>query len=292
MYLKSEYSSFSWCSIFVEHSSVNFDFVPHQHNFAEAVIILSGSADHLVADRRYPLKPGDTFVIKEGVAHGFQNVHDLQLINLMYDAKLLLQESYNLRTIPGFFPLFIAEPELRLLSDYPFMLSLGPKDRSYVTMMADFIADQLSEDNANHEPCIRASFLALLSFLAVRYEAHVSQSPHAQCLAKAIHFIQLNADKPIRVADIAASAYLSSRQLERLFRQYHQCSPNEYLIRHRLWCAFSLLLQGDESIGSVAARCGFSDASYFSRAFKQYYGIRPNDVGRFICTDHGAVLQP
>lgn len=55
--------------------------------------------------------------------------------------------------------------------------------------------------------------------------------------------------------------------------------PPASLIRScRLKRAKEMLEQGDCSIAEVAMKCGFSDAKYFSTAFKKYYGISPSKL--------------
>jgi AraC-like DNA-binding protein len=49
----------------------------------------------------------------------------------------------------------------------------------------------------------------------------------------------------------------------------------------RLRFAFNELsnaLNRDETIGSVAYRCGFASDSHFARLFRQTFGVRPTDV--------------
>lgn len=56
--------------------------------------------------------------------------------------------------------------------------------------------------------------------------------------------------------------------------------PPASLIRScRMQKAKSLLVEGKLSVGEVALTCGFTDAKYFSTAFKKFYGISPSKVG-------------
>lgn len=55
--------------------------------------------------------------------------------------------------------------------------------------------------------------------------------------------------------------------------------PPASLIRScRLKRAKEMLEQGDYTIAEVAMKCGFSDAKYFSTAFKKYYGVSPSKL--------------
>ena len=61
-------------------------------------------------------------------------------------------------------------------------------------------------------------------------------------------------------------------------RQYGQ-SPVKYFNQKRIEKAQSMIQQyGDSrSVKDIAFACGFEDALYFSRVFKQYVGMRPSD---------------
>ena len=75
---------------------------------------------------------------------------------------------------------------------------------------------------------------------------------------------------------------VSPRHLERLFCEYYGKSPVEYLTEARLRRSLAMLSRTDLDVAEVAERCGFSDPSYFSRVFKQNYGVSPSKVTRRI----------
>ncbi|MEM7110640.1 MAG: helix-turn-helix transcriptional regulator, partial [Bacteroidota bacterium] len=55
-------------------------------------------------------------------------------------------------------------------------------------------------------------------------------------------------------------------------------TPNEFITNIRLTKASQMISTHPEtSISSVAYSCGFSNPSYFSRAFKKKYDISPVD---------------
>jgi AraC-like DNA-binding protein len=56
----------------------------------------------------------------------------------------------------------------------------------------------------------------------------------------------------------------------------------EYLRDYRLRQARTRLSGSDESIAQIAARCGFEDAAYFSRAFKAQFGSSPVEFRRYL----------
>ncbi|MCE7584232.1 helix-turn-helix transcriptional regulator [Vibrio fluvialis] len=76
--------------------------------------------------------------------------------------------------------------------------------------------------------------------------------------------------------DIAQAAFISQRQLERLFKQFLNTSPNQYLREMQLKYAHTLLTNDNPMpIQQVAEQSGFSDSNYFSKCFKKKFTLSP-----------------
>lgn len=65
-----------------------------------------------------------------------------------------------------------------------------------------------------------------------------------------------------------------------LFRKAHEAlndSPLHFIRQVRLRAAVSLLSQGQNNISSIASRVGFRSAAYFTKIFREEYGIPPSE---------------
>ena len=98
---------------------------------------------------------------------------------------------------------------------------------------------------------------------------------HHPKLLAVIDLMEANLEEPLGRADLASSAGLSTRQLERLFRKYLNRSPARYYLELRLNRARLLLLQTNMSVIDVALACGFVSASHFSKCYRDYFGRTP-----------------
>ena len=85
-------------------------------------------------------------------------------------------------------------------------------------------------------------------------------------------------DSDLSVEDLAADMNLSRVQLYRKVKAVTGSSPVELLRTARLNRAYQLLLTRDLSISEVAYQVGFTSPSYFSKCFKEEYGVLPGDV--------------
>lgn len=96
-------------------------------------------------------------------------------------------------------------------------------------------------------------------------------------LNTAIEFIENNLDSKLTLETIAQKAYFSPFHFHRLFSVVMKETPNNFIIRKRIEKAASYLLHQKEiSITEISETLGFSSISNFSKSFKKFYGISPN----------------
>lgn len=59
---------------FIQYGTHDEDLCLHTHaDFSELVIVLSGTATHVVDGEEYPIRKGDVFVISNNTAHGYKH---------------------------------------------------------------------------------------------------------------------------------------------------------------------------------------------------------------------------
>ena len=95
-----------------------------------------------------------------------------------------------------------------------------------------------------------------------------------------LQFIQEHYAEDVSVEQIAASAAISPSECLRCFHDMIGTTPNQYLRDQRTQRAAELLCGTGLQVSEIAAQCGFRDASYFARAFRQVYGCGPTDYRR------------
>ena len=80
----------------------------------------------------------------------------------------------------------------------------------------------------------------------------------------------------IDIGSLALEVYLSHTGLIKKFTKQVGVPPSQYLIMLRMRYAKQLLLLGDMPINEIAARCGYSNAYYFTNAFHKSFGVSPS----------------
>ncbi|MFT6913777.1 MAG: transcriptional regulator GlxA family with amidase domain [Motiliproteus sp.] len=96
-------------------------------------------------------------------------------------------------------------------------------------------------------------------------------------LIKAIEVMLDNLDEQISCQEIAEAASLSTRQLERLFKEHLDTTPNRFYLDQRLDRARILLVQSSLSIVEIASICGFGSTSYFAKCYRARFDHLPRE---------------
>lgn len=86
--------------------------------------------------------------------------------------------------------------------------------------------------------------------------------------------------EPLSVADLAARAHLSARQLSRRFRAATGTSPASWLLAQRVDASRLLLETSDESVEQIGHRVGFPTPAAFRRHFRRWVGVSPSAYRR------------
>ena len=105
----------------------------------------------------------------------------------------------------------------------------------------------------------------------------INQSTISECVIKAIKYITSNLTANLTTSEIATNAFVSKSKLTKHFKKELSMSIQEYLYNVILSEASQLLMCTTLSVSEISDRLGFSDQFYFSRKFRQKYGLSPRD---------------
>ncbi|AZN43219.1 helix-turn-helix domain-containing protein [Paenibacillus albus] len=90
-------------------------------------------------------------------------------------------------------------------------------------------------------------------------------------------YIELHYDEELPVSFFAERYHMSKEHLARLFKQKYDIGIHEYQLQIRMGKAKEWLSDKSLKIQTVSERVGFRDQNYFSKAFKKYTGLTPQE---------------
>ena len=90
--------------------------------------------------------------------------------------------------------------------------------------------------------------------------------------------------EPLRMRDLAREAGVHPVHLARVFRKIEQRTPGEYQQRLQVRAACELLHDPEWPLVVIAAECGFTDQSHFTRVFRKLTGTTPAQLRRTLAS--------
>lgn len=108
------------------------------------------------------------------------------------------------------------------------------------------------------------------------YQPQESRAP-ADIAAEIKTYIDTHYSEDINLDKIAEKFYFSREYVGRIFRAQYGFAVYEYIQQVRMDQALKLLRNPKLSLQAIADCLGYSNANYFSKAFRKFYGISPRD---------------
>jgi transcriptional regulator GlxA family with amidase domain len=94
-------------------------------------------------------------------------------------------------------------------------------------------------------------------------------------LIRVLTLMEARIEDPLTLGEMAESAGITPRQLERLFTDNLHDKPSRYYLKIRLSRAQNLLRQTSLPIAEVAMATGFVSISHFSRVYSKMFNRAP-----------------
>ena len=107
------------------------------------------------------------------------------------------------------------------------------------------------------------------------YRADRTQDALPATVARAIRLFSGNIEEPLTIADAARRLGLSSRQLDRAFRQATGHGPLRYYRKLRMKKARQLVQFSHSSLTEIALAVGYASSAPMSRHYREEFGLNP-----------------
>lgn len=104
------------------------------------------------------------------------------------------------------------------------------------------------------------------------------RSSELKLIRKAAEFIDQNIHGNISIQEISKTVGLNGNKLQSGFQKLHGKTVNQYIQHQRMQIAKNLVENTDKSISEICDIIGLNSRSYFSKLFKEEYGVNPSEL--------------
>lgn len=256
----------------IDFSYKQRDEVLHSHDFYEIVMVKNGSGIHITENKTHPIFHGDIFLIRPGFAHTYEEIKQLEIVNILFTPKALDVDLHDLPKIKGYKEFF--EPDFE--SGYALNL-----EENQFNLITEIVLEMKHEQNSRHvgyDFFLRLSLLRLIGLICRFYSN--SSAPKQNEMTRLLHvlrFMEHRYHEKIQMNELAAIAGMSISSLLREFHNEMGESPINYLINLRLEKAAWQLRNTGKRITEISWATGFQDSNYFSKMFKKKYIASPRE---------------
>lgn len=243
----------------------NYMFQGEIHPHWELTFIDSGELKTTVDQKEYTLKEYDIFLYAPGEFH---------------TQKTTSQEACSYLTV--IFDMIGGDP--KKLSQRVFHAS-----RNIVSTIQAFVS--ATEENTSVANSLCVCYLTEIIVKLMRNEevsaAPVANSPMQQrfeneILNEIIVYINDNIYSPITIEQLCHKFSISRSSLQQLFKKNLDTAPKQYISDLKLKKAKFMIKENKYTISEISDQLGFTSIHYFSRRFKQEFGIAPSDYAKTI----------
>lgn len=247
----------------------------HIHEAVEILYIYAGGYTAYLDDMEYNLFAGDILLIRSGMIH-----------HLVSDAEAT-HGYYVLKIHPDLWR-SLASPQTE--DAYALALSLSRPDSKCCWKQdeipeetkagLDMLIRDYKAEAAYADVAIKLAVGAiLLGLLRTDTAENGGQAGRGREMDKTVYdamgYIRRHYAEDLSTQSMAKHFSLSYSYFSRIFKQIVGKSFKEYVNAVRINHAERLLFSGDKSIGEIAAACGYNNAAYFIKVFRESKGVSP-----------------
>ncbi|MBR6402358.1 MAG: helix-turn-helix domain-containing protein [Eubacterium sp.] len=242
----------------------------HSHTYYELYFFINGDIDFLIGNNSYHLIPGDMVIIPPGIKH-----HAVARENSNRYQRIVfwVQESFYERLVSE-------------STDYEYAFKKAAKDNIYIyhnfssieEKLFDLVQENTGEryGSASRIKIVIDDLILSINRIIYERDNQLKSVRNNDIYSSILTYINTHLTEPILIDDLAREFYISKAHISHTFKKNSGISVHQYITKKRLALFREALIENGE-ITPTYLHCGFNDYSSFYRAFKNEYGISPNE---------------
>lgn len=239
----------------------------HWHHSFEMIHVMNGKLTVYLDENVVSATDGDIVIVNREIIHGYSPKHcTYQVID--FDVEKLLSTTHLCKDSLYIF----TNNHLNILPEVP------EKDSS-IYQVIRHLFQVASTESEGRELFILGTLYELFATILTNHSYTMNSSlpsnKTTEMFKPLLKFIEESYMNSIILSEMASVCGLSVSHFSKLFHDYFQQTPIDYLNSYRVERACLLLTNSKLSLTEIGYRCGFNDSDYFAKVFKKYKKLTP-----------------
>lgn len=245
----------------------------HCHDFLELSYVISGKGRYKINNEHFEVKTGDLMLFNPGIYHR----EYVTSTEILHEIHIGIKD-FCLDNLPK---------DYLMEEGFYGIINFSKQGDNFLNCCKEIIAEQ-KKGEPGFDLILKILAMKLMVIVLRETRNYDINENHNSCTFESseksnivrtiISFMNENYMHDISLDKISKNMYLSPVYISKIFKEETGDSPINYLIKIRLEQA-SYMLNSDNSmsIKEISKKVGYSDAYYFSKLFKKYYGFSPKN---------------
>lgn len=276
------------CSISGKYVKIKtFSYTPdsltlaHKNNFLELSYCEKGTLKKVVNRERLDFKEGEIAIING------ENMH-CEYMEESYDVYLFLDIDKDYFKEMPFFQFsnmqsekFIKELILSDTQNYKTILFTPKSQKTKVQQLFERITDEIIRQEPGFSNMITGYVDRILNLLIFEYKISMTKRKQSEYNQKLFYDIDLYIRKnysSVSEKQLSQVFYYSPEYINKIIKKHTKMSYSKYLRKVRLEKIMRDLQNTQKNIDEIARNAGYTNLSFFYKAFKEEYGVTPNEA--------------
>lgn len=261
---------FPYTQYHIHHISHAFQIPVHWHDELEIIYVQNTPLSIVIEGTEYTAEAGSIFFVNPGQLHLMgSDTYPVDYFTLLFPLEFVSFQTEDALEKELLFPL--RSHSMAFITEVP----QGELRDSCCDLLEQLIALNPKKGCPN-QIGTRILLLQLIQLLNENGMIQHSDTGNPIGIQKELlSYIQQNYCSRVTLSDLSGHFHLSEKYISRYFKEHFHLTLSQYLNYLRLSHAKHLLETTSLPVTEVALRSGFSNVSYFIRAFKESYGTAP-----------------
>lgn len=287
--MNAVYSNYSPTVLYVDKYSFSSHWVYEESQIPYSIVryIISGKADFAVNGESFLVEPGDVFYIPQGCRLYCAAVEEIVFISARFVGNIQLSDEDTLKCLWNITQKynFSDQPQMREWFEQMYRSAVSRttykrlETRGYINLICAMLARCSANEDETEEAVKdeRARMEAAFDMKSIRRRVLASRQEIDPRVRMAVDYITLHPGENLTREKLCGMCDVSESTLRRLFKADMGKNIYEFIKDTRMLYATHLLDTTNETIAEIGYQLGYESPSYFTRIFRENFGISPHD---------------